>query len=198
MPLLLSQAILQSAFTFINNSLTLNASEYLLFQIQLECKHYSFLYLLSLYQLWCCVIDLSTNLRVFDVILKLSLQGEETEPSPKLLESRDLSHNFQFLCSGEQVNLAMKIQLSPVTISPSMYFPLPLPHIPTRTSTSVHIGLLEAAQLGKRLLLVLSILATPSPFWEREHSLPAVLFHKWFCAGLHQSLVLIHYILLSV
>ena len=74
-----------------------------------------------------------------------------------------MSYNFQFLCSGEQVNLAMKIQLSPVTISPSMYFPLLLPPIPTRTSMSVHIGLLEAAQIGKRPP-VLSILTIPSPF----------------------------------
>ena len=48
-------------------------------------------------------------------------------------------------------NLAMKIQLSPVIISPSMYFPLPLPHIPTKTSTMVNNGLLATDQTDKRL-----------------------------------------------
>ena len=63
-----------------------------------------------------------------------------------------------------QDNLAMKIQLSPVTISPSMYFPLPFPHIPTKTSKSVSSGLLEAdPKIGKRPP-ILSIPAFPSPF----------------------------------
>ena len=63
-----------------------------------------------------------------------------------------------------QDNLAMKIQLSPVTISPSMYFPLPFPHIPIKTRTSVSSGLLEAdPQICKRPP-ILSIPAIPSPF----------------------------------
>ena len=57
-------------------------------------------------------------------------------------------------------NLAMKIQLSPVTISPSMYFPLPLPHIPIKTSMSS--CLLEAKRPP-----ILSIPAIPSPCSER-------------------------------
>ena len=68
-----------------------------------------------------------------------------------------------------QAYLAMKIQLSPVTISPSMYFPLPFPHIPTKTSMSVNIGLLEAAQIGERPP-ILAILVIPSPFCERAPS----------------------------
>ena len=59
----------------------------------------------------------------------------------------------------------MKIQLSPVTISPSMYFPLPFPHIPTKTSMSVNSGLLEAAQIGE-MPPILAILAISSPFSE--------------------------------
>ena len=55
----------------------------------------------------------------------------------------------------------MKIQLSPVTISPSMYFPLLLPHIPTKTSMSMISGLLEAKRPP-----MLSIPAIPSPFSE--------------------------------
>ena len=66
----------------------------------------------------------------------------------------------------------MKIQLSPVIISPSMYFPLPLPHIPTKTSTMVNNGLLATDQTDKRLPIQ-PILPTPS--WS---NLTADFLHK--------------------
>ena len=61
--------------------------------------------------------------------------------------------------------LAMKIQLSPVTISPSMYIPLPLPHMPTKITKITSNDLLPAAQTCSPPL-TLSILSTFSPFWE--------------------------------
>ena len=61
--------------------------------------------------------------------------------------------------------LAMKIQLSPVTISPSMYIPLPLPHMPTKITKITSNDLLPAAQRGSPPLTI-SILTIFSPVWD--------------------------------
>ena len=74
--------------------------------------------------------------------------------------------------------LAMKIQLSPVTISPSMYIPLPLPHMPTKITKTRSNGLLQAAQTGSPPL-TLSILTIFSPFSPCHKIVSLRLFPKF-------------------
>ena len=137
---------------------------------------------------WLDLNDFVTSyLRIFNVILELPLKWKKTKPKKDNFYFRWMSififwypKVYIWMCTNHYARkslmgtkkqkvrveyLAMKIQLSPVTISPSMYIPLPLPHMPTKITKTRSNGLLQAARTSSPPL-TLSTLAIFSPFWE--------------------------------